>query len=369
MNRYILRTAFLLAALMATLLVLTAGSVLAQGAETRLVPKVDNFILFQDYSGSMALDNEALDAEKIALAKEFLTRLNAKIPDLEYRAAFHSFAPYRVFWPANGLERFDRQAIAQAIPTIAENYEVYGRLTPIGESMQYLDATTLQGATQRTALILLSDGVNNSGDDPVEVAQGLYSRYPNLCIHVVSFATRGDQKGLETLKKISGLNQCSVFADATELLKDEALLDKFVEDVFYDRETVERPAPPAPPVVVAPVVPPVTAEVITFRAVTFAFDSAEIRPEMAPILDEAAEILKERRGSVVLEGHTDSIGTDEYNTSLGRRRAESVKDYLTRQGVPEGSMQTTSLGETQPKYTNETREGRSLNRRVEIRFE
>jgi OOP family OmpA-OmpF porin len=102
--------------------------------------------------------------------------------------------------------------------------------------------------------------------------------------------------------------------------------------------------------------------------VHFDFDKSNIRPDMRPILDEAANLIKQEEGDLQLEGHTDSIGTEEYNMGLGRRRANSVKQYLIDKGVDGNRLDTKSFGESQPKYTNETAEGRALNRRVELHF-
>src|SRR5262245_13374974 len=93
------------------------------------------------------------------------------------------------------------------------------------------------------------------------------------------------------------------------------------------------PPPPAPRAAPEPP-PPVEEERIVLRGVNFDFDKAEIRPDAAVILDEAASQLKANSGrSVRVEGHTDSVGTDAYDQGLSERRAASVKDYLVNQGV------------------------------------
>jgi OOP family OmpA-OmpF porin len=69
---------------------------------------------------------------------------------------------------------------------------------------------------------------------------------------------------------------------------------------------------------------------------------------------------------VIAIGHTDSIGTDEYNQKLSVRRAESVKAYLVSKGVEQNRVYTEGKGKKQPVATNKTKEGRQKNRRVEI---
>jgi outer membrane protein OmpA-like peptidoglycan-associated protein len=67
-----------------------------------------------------------------------------------------------------------------------------------------------------------------------------------------------------------------------------------------------------------------------------------------------------------VEGHTDSVGSDEYNQSLSEKRAEAVRAYLTQQGVPPDSISAAGFGKARPVATNDTAEGRQLNRRVEL---
>ena len=69
---------------------------------------------------------------------------------------------------------------------------------------------------------------------------------------------------------------------------------------------------------------------------------------------------------LALVGHTDAIGTEQYNEGLSQRRAQSVAEYLQQAGVPSGRLVTSGAGENQPIATNETPEGRAQNRRVEI---
>lgn len=111
------------------------------------------------------------------------------------------------------------------------------------------------------------------------------------------------------------------------------------------------------------------AGVIRLRGVNFDFDRAEIRPAARPILDQAAQRLNQCPGErLQVEGHTDSIGADAYNQDLSERRARAVRDYLVSKGVSGGRISAVGYGESQPISTNDTPEGRFLNRRVEVRF-
>lgn len=101
----------------------------------------------------------------------------------------------------------------------------------------------------------------------------------------------------------------------------------------------------------------------------FEFNSATLVPEARELLDKvaaalSADDLKTFRFSV--EGHTDSVGSDAYNSSLSSQRADAVKTYLTAHGVPSERIQTVGRGESDPVASNDTDEGRQRNRRVEI---
>jgi len=126
-----------------------------------------------------------------------------------------------------------------------------------------------------------------------------------------------------------------------------------------------RPAPPPPP---APAPAPVE-ERIVLRGVNFDFDKAEIRPDAAVILDEAASMLGSSSGTVRVEGHTDSVGAEAYNQSLSERRANAVKDYLAGKGVDSSRLSAAGFGESNPVASNDTADGRALNRRVELNLD
>jgi outer membrane protein OmpA-like peptidoglycan-associated protein len=84
-------------------------------------------------------------------------------------------------------------------------------------------------------------------------------------------------------------------------------------------------------------------------------------------LSKVAGILLSYPGlSIEVDGHTDNVGTDEFNQNLSDQRAESVRAYLVEQGVLTGSVTAKGFGKTQPVGTNDTAEGRQINRRVEL---
>lgn len=110
--------------------------------------------------------------------------------------------------------------------------------------------------------------------------------------------------------------------------------------------------------------------VINDVAGRFALNNAELDDAAKSKLDEMANRLKKENAGVWLEieGHTDASGPEEYNLTLGYRRAESVRRYLNMQhDIPLHKMNVISFGEARPVADNGTREGRAENRRVEIK--
>jgi len=129
------------------------------------------------------------------------------------------------------------------------------------------------------------------------------------------------------------------------------------------------PAPPPPPPPPAPKPPaPPMVEKITFAAdALFDFDKYNIRSDAQGKLDDLVSKLAGVNLEVIVAvGHTDSIGTAEYNMALSKRRADAVKQYLVSKGIEANRIYTEGKGKSQPVADNRTAEGRQKNRRVEI---
>jgi len=104
--------------------------------------------------------------------------------------------------------------------------------------------------------------------------------------------------------------------------------------------------------------------------VLFAFDSSTIRETAKPTLAKVVRALaKNPDKTLTVTGHTDSVGTEEYNQGLSERRAASVKRYLVQSGIEEDRIMTYGRGETQPLVPNDSEEARAMNRRVELTIE
>jgi outer membrane protein OmpA-like peptidoglycan-associated protein len=107
---------------------------------------------------------------------------------------------------------------------------------------------------------------------------------------------------------------------------------------------------------------------ITFDSgILFETNSSTLQSEAKSNISKLAVILnKYPDTNILVTGHTDSDGTEEYNQALSERRAKSVSDYTLGQGINSSRLSIIGLGETEPVSSNETVDGKQLNRRVEI---
>jgi len=103
------------------------------------------------------------------------------------------------------------------------------------------------------------------------------------------------------------------------------------------------------------------------RTIYFKTNSAEFTPKTYPVLDAIVVIMKKYPSARFrIEGHTDSVGSADYNLKLSQRRANAVRDYLISKGISPDRLEAVGYGETRPIASNRTAAGRAKNRRVEI---
>ena len=109
--------------------------------------------------------------------------------------------------------------------------------------------------------------------------------------------------------------------------------------------------------------------VLDERSLNFDFDKSNVKPEYYDLLKNIKEFVEQNNYEITIVGHTDSIGSNQYNFGLSRRRAEAVKAKLLEFGLAEDRIVgIEAMGEEQPIATNATKEGRAQNRRVEFKL-
>lgn len=349
--------------------------------------KVDTFLVLFDASSSM------LDCyngnTKFDIAKTFVTRMNQTLPQLGQNAGFRSFGhepsvsrnDTELFY---GIKKYSTSEFGGGIDKVTAP----GGVSPLYKALQAAekDLETLSG---NKAIILISDGQKTDMVVPntLDYAQKLKDRFgSSLCIYTIAVGATAE--GAKLLEDISKTADCGFSANADSLLTSGPMAD-FVEKVFLTRKSKAAPRKVEKVEPVKEVKKdsdhdgvfdendacpdtPIGAKVDirgcwSFGDTLFDTNKAEIKQDAFSLLDDAHKIFTKNSGmKVVLKGHTDSMGTDEYNMDLSLRRANAVKVYLVNKGIDSSRLTCKAFGESSPIATNETKEGRSLNRRVEL---
>jgi OOP family OmpA-OmpF porin len=347
------------------------------------VQKVDNFVVIVDKSGTMG---KLYKGElKLDIAKRLACRMNHTIPNLKLTGALRIFGRTAVFdneltklyW---GPAPYEKSALDDGLNKIGFS---------VGESPLNLalDATAqdFKSAQGDIAVIIFTDADKDVMvyDAVKKSAANLKAQYGNrICFYAVQIGV--DPEGKELLEQVVQMGQCGCYVTGDQIASSEGMAD-FVTKVFLKK------APPKPaPVVVEKVIildsdgdgvpdnldkcpgTPKGARVNkdgcwVIEHVLFDFDKYNIKPQFCHLLDEAAVVFVNNPGlRVRIEGHTDNIGTAAYNMKLSLRRANAVMNYFIKKGIAKERLRSEGFGFTRPVATNETAEGRALNRRVQL---
>ncbi len=107
----------------------------------------------------------------------------------------------------------------------------------------------------------------------------------------------------------------------------------------------------------------------TIKGINFDYNKWDIKPQYRKALDESIDVLKLNPAMTIdIQGHTDSIASEQYNQALSEKRAKATRDYFVANGVDPDRMSVRGFGETMPIASNDTPEGRAGNRRIEIKI-
>ena len=355
-----------------------------QGGE--YLPKVDNFIVILDKSGSMGESYKG--QKKLDYAKDMVSRMNQTIPDLKLTGSLRIFGRLAVF-----SDQFTKLFWG---PAAYSRAGLDGGLNKVGFSVGdsplniALDAAgqDLKSTGGDIAVIIFSDANKEymNYDAVRKAATALKSQYGNrLCIYTVQIGN--DAEGKKLLQQVAQEGQCGFYTNADQIASSAGMAG-FVEQVFLTKvekvEVVQEVV-----VVKAPVRgdrdgdgvyddldqcpnTPKGAKVDergcwVLGDVFFDFDKYNIKPQFDYELDAVAKVLRMNPSvNIRIEGHTDNVGKEKYNIRLSERRANSIKVYLEKLGIDEDRLSTIGYGFSRPIATNSTPEDRALNRRVEL---
>jgi OOP family OmpA-OmpF porin len=398
-------------------------------AEERLVPKIENFIILIDHSGSMFMTHQGAVPTKAKQAKDILSAMNRRIPELGYVGAIQVFPPSKTLI---GPEKYNRNSFGGAIENLQEKGKIFGNQTPLGRGIVDLGKVLKDMPPGKTAIIIFSDGEENLDIEALKAQETVSAEQREINFHTVSLADK--KEGRTVLEEMSRVSD-GTSVEGGELASDEVALDRFVKDVFYlvevlldsDGDSVvdemdkcpntprgitvdARGCPPdsdgdgvpdyldrcpgTPPGVAVdnsgcpfdsdgdgvadyldqcPNTPKGAtvneAGCWSLQATTlYDSNSSYLRAAAYPLLDEVAIILeKNPEMEVEVQGHTDNTGSAKYNQWLSEKRAQRVKDYLVSKGIDPSRVAAEGYGLTQPVASNATAEGRTQNRRVELK--
>jgi OOP family OmpA-OmpF porin len=313
-----------------------------------LVRLVDNFIVLYDTSGSMDAMYKDTGLRRIEVAKKILQERNQLIPELGYKAGLYHFTTTK---PVYDLKTYNRMEFGKAI----DNLTTTTRVPPNRRQMMMDLDRFLAGVSGRTAVFLFTDGefvAPTKGQAPVvSMAKEMVGKY-DICLYPISSAKTPRQKA--NVEALAAVNECS------RVIPFDALYGRpeYVGGVLFDVEDIM--------IVEEGVMTRVAA--VQADNILYDFDRYDIRPEFNQELDELGKFLQSKPDTyAVIDGHTDNIGTEEYNLGLSRRRAESVAGYLiNNHNISSDRVVVLWYGMTNPVASNATPEGRALNRRVEI---
>lgn len=255
----------------------------------------------------------------------------------------------RIESPLAPFNRGSLGSAANSLRLLGDLYG-YGGTTPFGNVFGEVQKA-LKEQSGVAAVVIFSDGIPDNEAYAVEGVKRLIAGYSGkVCIHTVHFGENSN--GAKFLAALSALTDCGSAKSVAETWGADNFM-KFVHGVFAGKAKMKRVDP--------------CAGRIVLRGVEFPFDSSELTGSSTVVLDVAAEELGRcPKIPIQIEGNTDSIGTEAYNQALGQRRADSVKRYFISKGLSSARLKTESFGETRPIASNDTEDGRRINRRVEL---
>ena len=314
---------------------------------TAYAPKVASFVVILDVSSSMGEDYQ--DRPKVHTAQDLAASFNSTVPPLDFQAGLVTFgnSSGRCFGQGTanavyGLTSYKPADFATALGSL----ECAGGTTPMTDG---IDTTTelLSAETGMTAVILISDFQWVNAGSVMNAASQLKAQHANkLCLHTIKVGdnTTGDAL-IASLNEVAG---CDSAVQAGDIASTEAMAN-YVTEVLLAPLEYEQHA--------------VSASAL------FDFDKAILKEQGKAELHNLDEYIKSKTLQVVdinVIGHTDSMGSAEYNQGLSERRAMAVKEYMVSEGIDASIIDVSGKGESAPVASNDTDEGRALNRRVEI---
>lgn len=310
-------------------------------------PKVDAFVVLLDTSSSMKDDYE--DRPKVQIAQDLVASFNSSVPPVAFDAGLVTFGKTsgRCFGQGMattdyGMTSYNAGDFASALGSIP----CAGGTSPMSDG---IDATTSALASQSgdIAVVIVSDFQwLNPKSVKASVAQLRAQHGEKVCIHTVKVGdnTTGDA----LISDITDMAGCDSATSAGDIASADSMANyvtaTLLAPLVYEKHAVSATA-------------------------LFDFDKDLLKDQGKAELQNLADAISAKGIQIVdidVVGHTDSIGAEDYNQGLSERRAMAVKEYIASRGVDATIIDVSGKGESEPVASNDTDEGRAMNRRVEI---
>ena len=353
LNRYFIK----MAALVSTGCMLLAMPLMASHHEGDVVfvKTADNFIVLHDSSSSVSDMYGNTNMMEIEAEQKILKEKVSTLPELDWQAGIYSFTPgwgWNDLKPHLSMRTYNKAEFSSAVDALPTKPRGNTRLKGALASLDGLLAE-LKG---KTVVFVFTDGQYSPQPGfpaPGTIAKNLAEKY-DVCFQVIS--TDQDKAQYQAVMNIATASSCSGTIAFSKLLGHP----EWMTDVLFRVEKKTAETSMKKPM------KEVTGS--TRGDVLFAFDRSDINEAAAKELIELSIFLNENKGKrVVLAGHTDSMGSEEYNMKLSQRRAESARTYLVeKMGIDKNRITLSWFGKDDPAASNDTEEGRMKNRRVTI---
>jgi OOP family OmpA-OmpF porin len=313
--------------------------------EEQLVRVAENAIFLLDTSSSMNEEFRDTGRTKLDLVSSEFKKRNSFFPEIGHKFGIFGYTPWQEI---SAVQPFNREQVAAALETLPVEGSGPTRLAKgLGKVED-----VIKSLSGRTAVFVFFDGhYNEEIGSPGKVAKRLVRDY-DVCFYVISTAKA--EKNDAIAKDVASLNSCS------RLIPLEYYLDRpeYTSGALFDVRATEQVITIAQTKIVG----------LDVDQIKFAFDKTELSTNDKSELDELGQFMTAKPESfAVIAGYTDNVGPEDYNEGLSRRRTEMVARYLTdAHGIDETRLVLQWYGSDNPVVTNDSRDGRATNRRVEI---
>ncbi|MDN3511869.1 MAG: OmpA family protein [Candidatus Jettenia sp.] len=349
----------------------------SESQDVKYVPKIRSFVIILDASASMEEEFTGTvnkGHSKFAVAKDILTRMNNTLPEIDVNSALVTFGhgflkPLDKTFIVYELTKHSRGLLEDAL----NGATVPQGSSPAGNAIKDAKNLLLTSGGQN-AVILVSDGEQLIGS-PMSKAQDLKEMYGDrVCLYTIFVGNTAE--GERELRDLAQEVTCGFSVTADEIASSDDMAD-FVKKVFLtatqkqdididsDGDGVYDKDDECPDTPQGAIVDPRGCWVV--KGITFEYKKWDIKEEFNSNLSNIVDILRKNPNMHIrIEGHTDNIGSMEYNIDLSQKRAQAVKNYLIDKGINESRVSIVGFGYKKPIAPNDTEEGRALNRRAEI---